>query len=128
MRNVFLFLAILVAVCMCQCTNGDDIGDLYGRWKLDSFSCKSLTIYPDTVFMGFQGDAYSYQPNWTYNWGVYTKSDTTLFLHQLQYGGTFKAMYIEADSALFTIRQLENKELVLMRHDSIWSFRKILDK
>lgn len=127
MNRTFLFFAMLaVCVCMYQCTNGDEIGTLYGRWKLDSFSSEGTTVHPDTVFIGFQGEAYAYQPNWTYNWGIYTKNDTALHLHKPQYGGTFRAMYINADSASFSIKLLESRKMVLVRHDSVWTFKKIL--
>lgn len=38
-------------------TNGADIGDLYGTWKLKRFECPQDTVNFDTVFISFQGEA-----------------------------------------------------------------------
>lgn len=126
-KIIWSLILCLLPLLFNECTNGDDIGDLYGRWKLDSFSCSETTSHPDTIFIGFQGDAYSYQPNWEYYWGVYEKTDTTLFLSELQYGGRFTAMFLDSEYAYFTIVSQTEKELVLMRNDSVWVFRKYLN-
>lgn len=124
MKNILFGIAAILFCC--QCTNGDDIGDLYGRWKLESFSCPVNTARPDTVFIGFQGQAYSYQPNWTYNWGIYIRNDKELFLGKLQYGGSLKALFLEEESALFNIEYLSRKKMILTRNDSVWVFNKYL--
>ena len=122
--KILLIAGILLSLFTSCTTNGADIGELYGRWKLRSFTCPTEEYRPDTLFLGFQGEVFSYWPNWTYNWGTYVRTDSTLLLHRMQYGGDFSAMRLPLETALFTIDALHGNELILSRHDSVWIFKK----
>lgn len=126
MKHLFNCMIFFCFFSVLSCTPGSDVGELYGRWKLISFICPSDTVRPDTIFIGFQGNAYSYQPNWTYNWGVYIKTDHELFLNKLQYGGDFSAIFIKEETALFKIDILDDEKMILSRNDSVWVFDKFL--
>lgn len=116
-----LLLASMIAGCSA---NGDDIGELYGTWKLESLTSDAGTVTFDTIFMAFQGEAYSYNVNWSVDWGVYQLSDNTLTLNPLQSGKTFKAMHLDITAPTFTINHLGSSSMTLQRSDSIWTFKK----
>lgn len=128
MKRLFLFLSgIILIFTFSQCTKGDDIGDLYGRWKLVKFECPAFKEMPDSIFIGFQGHNYSYQPNYRiYDWGMYElKSNTFCFL-PMQWGTDFEKIHVKEKRAVFKIELMNSNDLVLSRNDSVWTFRKFL--
>ncbi len=120
-------LGIVFSMVIGGCsTNGDDIGDLYGTWKLKRFECPQDTVNFDTVFISFQGEAYQLHVNWnTQNaWGVFEYSGDLLYLRKQQYGGDFSAFRIAGKEARFHVDGLSGKKLTLSRNDSVWYLKK----
>lgn len=134
MRKIIKLLCFTSLFTFCQCSidiAGDDIGDLYGVWKLQSFQCNKYSEDFDSLFLGFQADLYSYQPNRDYFWGKFKRTEKELFLSELQWGGgDFVLIHLPKNekSPSFSIDKLDKKELIISRNDSIWSFKKYLDK
>lgn len=129
-KYVYISVVISTLMLLASCYKGDEIGNLYGRWKLDSFSCsQSGTVEVQDVFMGFTGEVYSLHVNKGYDWGMFAKTDTELYLNKAQYGTNFHGLFLGATpTAKFSIKQLDSKNLVLQRNDSIWTFSKLLGK
>lgn len=127
MRHILtsILSLLIMGLTLASCsTNGSDIGDLYGTWKLEQLTCNAGTVKFDTIFIGFQGEAYEYQVNWKRNWGVFEQSDDSLYLNKLQYGGNFKAIHIPSETAAFAVGHLGGNSLSLVRNDSVWTFMK----
>lgn len=138
----FVYLILILSGCLlafnsCK-VEGEEIGDLYGRWKLTTISDNTSIIdTPDTVFLSFQAEVYQYQPNWHYDWGTYEKSETSLILNPLSYQSAFgfKALLHNDDYAWkhwqkplsFQIKTLNNKNMILTRNDTILVFKKFID-
>ena len=128
-RNIFRTLVMLcmLPLTIAGCTEGSDIGDLYGRWKLQSIEgCMGTIAQPDTIFLSFQGDVYQYQPNWQYDWGTYQLTDTTLTLNPLAYMSAFgfrdlmhNLAYDGQHPITFRLNQLTDQNMQLQRHDTI---------
>lgn len=123
---VWLVVFLLCLVFAGCSTDGDEIGNLFGTWKLTRFECPQEKVDFDTVFISFQGEAYEIQANWELldAWGVYERTDDELHLMKLQYGGDFKVFHLDALEAKFHIDALSKKSLVLSRNDSIWYLKK----
>lgn len=120
-------LGIVLSMVIGGCsTNGDDIGDLYGTWKLMRFECPQDTVNFDTVFISFQGEAYQLHVNWnTQNaWGVFEHTGELLYLRKQQYGGDFSAFHIDGKEVQFHVNSLSSKNLTLSRNDSVWYLKK----
>lgn len=130
MKKLFnLLFIVVIALMSVQCTVGDDIGDLYGRWKLEVFQTPSGVFTPDDVFIGFQGNVYSYYPEWkSYDWGMYEiKGDSMIFL-PMQWETRFTKIGINGTTARFKILEMNENSLKLSRsgNDSIWIFKSFL--
>lgn len=130
----FMWLSILSAIiCLTSCMpDGADIGDLYGRWKLNGVTAPTTVEYCDTLYLSFQGDVFQYQPHWDYDWGTFRKTADSLILNPLQYGKYHFAelgLTILADdqSAAFKLDALSDKQLQLSRHDTVWIFKKYIE-
>jgi len=135
LKLALLCMAVGLAVCLCGgCEpKGADIGDLYGRWHLESIDSHAGSIgHNDTIFVSFQGTAYQYLVGWGhFDWGTYRKTADSLVLNALAYGGNFEALGIQhwpSDWPLdFHLDELTDDDLVLSRHDTVWCFSKFLE-
>lgn len=132
----FLLLLALSLTALSSCKlEGEEIGKLYGRWRLRSITSDGqLVAEPDTVFLSFQADVYQYQPNWQYDWGTYTQRDGELTLNPLAYQSGFgfrdlmhNNCYDGLQPICFQIIHLTEKQMTLQRNDTLWQFRKFLD-
>lgn len=120
-------ISFFTLVLFTQCTEGDEIGDLYGRWKLVEFRCNATTIQPEYLYIGFQGETYSYQPSKAmYDWGMYEIKGSTFHFKPMQWDADFKAMYLNERSPSFKIDLMNGDNLILSRNDSVWTFKKFL--
>lgn len=129
-----LLLSGLLALSSCK-LDGEDIGPLYGRWKLESISDPTgLLAQPELMFISFQGEVYQYQPNWQYDWGVYSKpDDKTLTLKPLSYMSAYgfhdlmnNDNYDGQHPVTFQIEQLDKNNMTWTRNDSVWVFKKFV--
>lgn len=126
---------ILTALWLCfSCDpDGTEIGDLYGRWHLKSAvsSTEAHVALQDTLFIGFQGNAYQYQAGWGHHdWGSYIITADSLVLNPLAYGGDFSKLGVRHPGNLplgFQLQTLTDKNLILSRHDTVWTFKKFLE-
>ena len=138
MVKAFCIAAIMagITVGITSCTlEGEDIGDLYGRWKLQSFSTGSgYLCQSDTLYLSFQAEVYQYQPNWQFDWGTYRHANDSLTLYPLAYQSGFGFRNLMHDDSYngnfpvsFRVQKLSDKEMILQRSDTLWRFRKYLD-
>lgn len=131
-RLSLIFTAtLLLGTVACNPEGVDELGDLYGRWKLESVDSPTPIQYCDTMFLAFQDQVYQYQPHWQYDWGIFKKTTDSLILYPVQFMRfRFQELGITVnhpkDCAPFKIDQLENKRMQLSRHDTIWYFRKYI--
>ena len=134
-RILKLLLAGIGIACVfagCE-PDGADIGNLYGRWHLESIeSAQGPVVHNDTIFLSFQGTAYQYLVGWGhFDWGSYRKTADSLVLNPLAYGGNFIDIGIVPDPKRqptgFALQKLNNHDLIISRHDTVWSFSKFLD-
>lgn len=49
-----VILALLCSMAIVSCDNSDDIGDLYGMWKIEKIEYNGVTSTPDNLFLCFQ--------------------------------------------------------------------------
>lgn len=132
--NVMVSVMLFVGLTGCK-LEGEDIGDLYGRWKLQSFSTGSgILCQSDTLYLSFQASVYQYQPNWQYDWGTYRHANDSLTLNPLAYQSSFGFRNLMHDDSYngcfpvsFRVQKLSDKEMILQRSDSVWKFRKYLE-
>lgn len=126
-KYLFIVVALLIATLCVQCTKGDNIGSLYGRWKMAKFECPTLTETPDSIFFGFQGETYSYQQDYkSYDWGMYQNDGTTFRFLPMQWDGSFQRIHISEKSPSFHIQEMSSKRIILTRNDSVWTLEKLL--
>lgn len=125
--TIYIIYAILSILLFSQCTKGDEIGDLYGRWKLVRIECPSFSETPDSIFFGFQGQAYSFQANYkSYDWGMYEIVGNIFLFKPMQWNGNFKRIHLEERSPSFKIDLMDEEDIFLSRHDSVWVLKKFL--
>lgn len=129
-------ISILAYASLTSCKlEGEDIGDLYGRWHLHTITSDAGLVYePDTVYLSFMAQVYQYQPNWQYDWGTYERRNDSLTLNPLAYQSAFgfrdlmhNSSYDGMQSVSFLVRQLSNKEMTLQRSDTLWYFKKYME-
>lgn len=133
--TICLGLVCMLTACAlsaCNADGFDEAGDLYGRWKLTSVKAPTPVSHADTLYLAFQGEVYQYQPNWDYDWGTYIHTEDSLILNPLQYEKyNFKELGITVGSnrakAAFQIDLLDRKNMQLIRHDTIWYFKKYIE-
>lgn len=130
--NGLILITISLFAASCNPDGVDELGDLYGRWKLEKVDSPTPIYYSDTLYLAFQDKVYQYQPNWDYDWGTFTRTADSLILNPLQYERFyFKEMGItlnkQRDKAPFKIDHLSRKNMQLSRHDTIWHFRKYIE-
>ncbi len=121
----------LFALSSCE-PDGADIGDLYGRWHLKSIMAQTGPVqHNDTLFLAFQGEAYQYLAGWgNKDWGTYRKTNDSLYLNPLAYGGSLMELKVKAPGNQpigFRLERLTDKDLILARQDTTWTFRKFLE-
>lgn len=127
---VLCLLGLLLGGCMPE--GASELGDLYGRWKLERVESPTEIHYADTLYLAFQGEVYQYQPNWDYDWGTFRKTDDSLILYPMQYERFYfeeMGIHLEKarDKAPFKIDHLSDKRMQLSRHDTLWHFKKYIE-
>ena len=140
MRQKIQVLALLAALILAPALHscrleGEDIGDLYGRWKLVLVHNAHDTIaQPELIFLSFQAEVYQYQPNWRYDWGTFLHEADSLTLHPLSYRSDFgfkdlmhNEAYDGSKPIVFQIERLSDKRMELTRSDTVWVFSKFIE-
>lgn len=136
MKKQLISATCLTALCaLSACMpEGADIGDLYGRWHLEEVTAPTPVGYSDTLYLSFQGQVYQYQPNWEYDWGTYRQTSDSLILNPVQwerfYFHEMGLTCIKTGSrtpAAFKLSLLTNKQMILERNDTVWSFHKYIE-
>lgn len=116
--------------------DGTDIGDLYGRWKIESIASDAGPIdHNDTIFIAFQGRTYQLQAGWGHHdWGPYEMTADSIYLYPLASRADLSSLGISkafgtnhTQSAGFRIEALDNDDLLLGRNDTLWHFSKFLE-
>lgn len=135
------YLAIAFSLCMVwswtSCDpDGTDIGDLYGRWKIESIESSAGAIdHSDTLFIAFQGRTYQLQAGWGHHdWGPYEMTEDSIFLFPMASRTDLSSIGIpQAFGAGFNhpigfrIESLDNDDILLNRSDTLWHFSKFLE-
>ncbi|WP_085536448.1 lipocalin-like domain-containing protein [Massilibacteroides vaginae] len=127
-RRITALLAGLLILVSCS---KDDDDKLEGKWQLRQVVESGQITAVDTVFYNFQTSLFMYQvydpatDGMKHRYGFKTLEADKQLLLQLEYDGDFLQL-TDWDSVKesFTIERLKGKELILLRNEKRYIFRK----
>ena len=128
----------IIALVSLSCTKNDgDIGHLFGKWQLKSYTENENTITFDSLFMSFQGnvmDIRKLDPKTMFkpNYGLYENSGYYLFFYLSEtdnsidefYLDLYKEFHFDSNKELVAIEKLSKKKMTLEKRGRKWYFEK----
>ena len=128
----------IIALVSLSCTKNDgDIGHLFGKWQLKSYTENENTITFDSLFMSFQGnvmDIRKLDPKTMckQNYGLYENSGDSLFFYLSEtdnsidkfYLVLYKEFHFDSNKKRVAIEKLSKKKMTLEKSGRKWYFEK----
>lgn len=136
-RYYSLLLALLC--CLSACQNGEDMGELYGMWRLETIHTQQKDVHPTDLYLCFQSNVVEAKEVNDRSHGyvdlfgtVHQEADvlTMSFVEinpsvvTCQYLLGKRFCFPEQDPLVLTIRQLDGTTLTLRDGDMEWQFVK----
>ena len=136
MKKYIIFIIALISLTGCLHNDGD-IGPLFGRWKLKSYTVDNQTVSCDSVFISFQGnvtDIRKVLPEFQFiqNYGLYEKVNDSIFLFlsendpSIDYFAPelYKEFHFDSNNDRFLIKSISEKKMTFEKGNRSWYFEK----